>query len=123
MIRDYNEVVGISIEEFRAQAACLVGEVDEERFVRSDEGDIRRMERLLDVREGTLDGDEYWIARHECTCGRTLTMYDFVFTGLVDARHSKSLILHTFLGSKLVLNERRSVRCSQCARLIENVEY
>ncbi len=30
----------------------------------------------------------------DCECGRRLTMYDFVFTGLVDAGHSKSLIVH-----------------------------
>jgi hypothetical protein len=126
---DYNDVVGVTEEEFWDRArycAVLAGrterdaEVDADiyrHFTKSDEEDIAKIERLLDVREGTLTCEDNWLERIECECGRVLTIYDFVFTGLVDAGHSKSLILHTFLGTKYVLNRPRAVRCSNCARI------
>jgi hypothetical protein len=118
---DYNAVVSVSPEEFKALMPCaLTGDgrvvADPDRFTRSDEEDIAKMERLLDLMPGTLAGQDYYLERSQCDCGRILTMYDFVFTGLVDAGHSKSLILHTFVGSKLVLNPPRKVRCSGCGR-------
>jgi len=118
---DYNDVVGVSAEEFRARSACSVMEREElddpNNFTRSDQEDIAKIERLLDVREGTLSDDDYYLGRYQCECGRLLTTYDFVFTGLVDAGHSKSLILHTFIGRKYLLNPRRPIRCSQCGRI------
>lgn len=117
---DYSNVVGVSEQEFRARAACFVADVaDPNKFTRSDQEDIAKIERLLDAKEGVLArrGDDYYIARYQCECGRILTTYDFVFTGLVDAGHSKSLILHTFVGSKFVLNPPRPVRCSECGRI------
>ena len=119
---DYNNVVSVSLEEFRATSECDFTEdgrvvADPDRFTKSDEEDIAKMERLLDLMPGTLSGQDYYLERLQCECGRILTMYDFVFTGLVDAGHSKSLILHTFVGNKLVINPPRKVRCSECGRL------
>lgn len=115
---DYNDVVGVSSEEFRANARCAAEDLAESnQFTKSDQEDIAKIERLLDVREGSLSGEDYYLERIECECGRVLTTYDFVFTGLVDAGHSKSLILHTFIGSKYVLNQPRPVRCSNCGRI------
>jgi len=115
---DYNDVVGISEEEFKARARCVAADLaDPTQYTKADADEIAKMERLLDVREGTLQGQDYYLQRYQCECGRVLTSYDFVFTGLVDAGHSKSLILHTFVGSKNVLNKPRRVRCSQCSRL------
>jgi hypothetical protein len=119
---DYNDVIGLTPEEFKPRMMCEVLEdgrvvADPNRFTKSDQEDIAKMERLLDVRPGTLSGQDYYLGKMQCECGRTLTMYDFVFTGLIDANHSKSLVLHTFVGTKLVLNPPRKIRCSQCGRI------
>ncbi len=122
---DYNYVASVSDEEFRSALASIGCEVTDEggvlaeadSFTRSDAEDIAKMERLLDLMPGVLSGQDYYLERMQCACGRILTMYDFVFTGLVDASHSKSLILHTFVGSKNVLNPPRKVRCSECGCL------
>jgi hypothetical protein len=125
---DYNAVESVSAEDFRAAVACEVAEdgrivADPPGFTRSDDEDIAKMERLLDLMPGTLAGQNYYLGQSQCECGRTLTMYDFVFTGLVDAGHSKSLILHTFVGSKFVLNPPRRVRCSECGRISAKAEF
>lgn len=115
---DYNDVVGVSPDEFWERARCSVEmRADPNVFTKSDEEDLAKIERLLDVREGTLTCEEYYLENIQCECGRLLTIYDFAFTALVDAGHSKSLILHTFLGTKYVLNNPRPVRCSNCARV------
>jgi hypothetical protein len=117
---DYNDVVGVSEEEFTGRArACLMAQVDPSNFTKSDDEDFAKMERLLDLRPGTLSRDvDSYLQKMECeSCGRLLTMYDFVFTGLVDAGHSKSLILHTFTGNKFIVNQPRRIRCSACGFL------
>jgi len=115
---EYNDVAGISEEEFREKSVCFTEDIaDSYKFTRSDEDEIAKIERLLDVREGTLQGEDYFLERIQCECGRILTSYDFVLTGLIDAGHSKSLILHTFIGNKFVLNEPRPIRCSACGRI------
>lgn len=115
---DYNDVVGISEEEFRERSVCFTEDIaDSYKFTKSDEEEIAKIERLLDAKEGTLQGEDYYLEKYQCECGRILTTYDFVLTGLIDAGHSKSLILHTFIGNKFVLNKPRPVRCSACGRL------
>jgi hypothetical protein len=109
---DYNRVRSASIEEFKAAIPDELN--DPTRFTKSDPEDVARMERLLDLRPGTLAYDEHYLERSSCSCGRVLTMYDFVFTGLVDAGHSRAFIVQVFLGSKRVLNAPRVVRCSSC---------
>jgi hypothetical protein len=122
---DYNDVVGVSAEEFIARAPCAAPEFapDPKIWTKSDGEDLVRIERLLDVKEGTFPRDElYLVSRHYCECGRLLTTYDFVFTGLVDGNHSKSLILHTFVGDKFIVQKPRRLRCSSCGRLTARVE-
>src|SRR5687768_8107079 len=118
---DYNDVVGVSEAVFRDTArSCLENLADPRRFTKSDDEDFAKMERLLDVRPGTLSRSDtdYYLERLECeSCGRLLTTYDFIFTGLVDAGHPKSFILHTFIGNKFIVNEPRRVRCSACGLL------
>jgi hypothetical protein len=115
---EYNDVVGVSAEEFRQSSVCFTEDVaDSTKFTKSSPEEIAKIERLLDAREGTLSGEDFYLQRIQCECGRILTTYDFVFTGLVDAEHSKSLILHTFVGSKFVLNPPRPIRCSDCGRI------
>lgn len=105
---DYNFVRSISQEEFERARPTQADLEDPRKSTKSDYEDIAKMERLLDLKSGALAGDQYYLERLECEqCGRTLTMYDFVFTGLVDAGHSKSLIVHTFIGNKICV-ERSS---------------
>jgi len=115
---DYNSVVSLSAEEFKARTrrSCAPEDLgDERKFTKADRGEIAKVERLLDVRPGTLSGEGFYLGRLQCAnCSRLLTAYDFVFTGLVDAGHSKSLILHTLVGSKFVVNPPRQIRCSAC---------
>lgn len=118
MLNDYNRVTSTEPEYFRSVSEKS-DFADETRFTRSDLEDVRKIERLLDVRDSTLNGDKYYLERYNCVCGRTLTFYDFVFTAVLDANHSKSFILHTLLGNKLVLNSPRMVRCSSCNRISE----
>jgi hypothetical protein len=115
---DYNQVRAVSQSEFERAAPSKADLEDPTKATKSDQEDIAKMERLLDLKNGSLGADDYYLERIECEqCGRVLTMYDFVFTGLVDGGHSKSLIVHTFLGNKLVLNDPRPIRCSACGRL------
>ncbi|MEV6256531.1 hypothetical protein [Nocardia sp. NPDC051911] len=120
---DYDRVVSLSREKFEQSGPSVAELRDDTKSTKSDDVDIARMERILDLREGMLAGDEYYLQKIVCECGRRLTMYDFVFTGLVDAGHSKSLIVHTFVGNKLVVNEARPIRCSACARVCPRPWY
>jgi hypothetical protein len=89
-------------------------------WTKSDAEDVGKIERLLDVEPGTLEGLDFKVQRADCSnCGKRLTMYDFVFTSLVDANHTKSFVLHTFVGSKNVLQDPRPVRCSACGTIAE----
>jgi hypothetical protein len=74
------------------------------------------MERLLDIQPGTLAAaGPFKLEKGQCDfCGRTLTTYDFIFTALVDANHTKSFVLHTLVGNKLVIQRPRPMRCSAC---------
>lgn len=113
---EYDTVKSLTAEEFAARTRPREDLLDKGRFVPSDEEDYRKIERLLDVKEGTLPRGDFFFEKYTSECGRTLTMYDFVLTALVDAKHSKSFILHTLVGSKRVANKPRITRCSECAR-------
>ncbi|WP_170404451.1 hypothetical protein [Ruegeria arenilitoris] len=81
---------------------------------KSDENDVRKMENLLDLAEGALSNKTFYISKSDCSCGRTLTFYDFVFTSLVEQWHDPSFIAHTLVGNKRIINEPRPIRCSAC---------
>ncbi|MGW8500205.1 hypothetical protein [Streptomyces sp. CLCI03] len=95
------------------------------QFTRSDAEDIAKMERLLDLQEGVLAREvrDFHLERIVCECERVLTVYDFVLTALIDAGHSKGLIIQTMLGNKLVLNTPRPIRCSNCSRINRAGDY
>lgn len=90
---------------------------DPSKFTFADEEEIKKIEKLLDTEEGTLSKLEDYTERYECSCGRILTTYDAVFTGLVDATHSKSFILHTLVGTKYIVTKAHQIRCSNCGEL------
>ena len=81
--------------------------------------DIEAIERLLDVRPGTLRNTAYFFESDacRCTCRKKITMYDYVFSSLVDAAYSKPLVLQNLLGTKFTGQERpKEIRCSSCGR-------
>ncbi|MGA5492557.1 hypothetical protein ACPCTG_32715 [Streptomyces pseudogriseolus] len=116
----------VSSEDFKSLTPSAAALADPGRFTRSDSEDIAKMERLLDLQEGVLAREvrDFHLERIVCEeCGRLLTTYDFVFTALVDAGHSKGLIVQTMLGNKLVLNVSREIRCSNCSRINARGDY
>jgi hypothetical protein len=114
---DYTFVKSLSKNEFDKRIPSESELEDTSKFTKSDAEEINRVERLLDVSEGTLAGIGQYVEKAQCECGKVLTMYDLVFTGLVDAKHQKSFILHTMVGNKFVVNPARPIRCSLCSRV------
>jgi hypothetical protein len=113
-IFDYEQVTTVSSQEF----ALLCSSFDLNRFTKSDAIDIRRVELLLDLREGVLADEELFLETYQCQgCRKPLVFSDFVYTAINDARHSKSFIVHTLLGTKLIRNKHRSSRCTNCDTL------
>lgn len=61
---DYNDVVSLSPEEFKARTArrCASEELqDPQKFTKANHDDIVKIERLIDVRPGTLAGEEFYL--------------------------------------------------------------
>lgn len=110
---DYNSIESLTPEEF-AEATLSQEDLAALRVTESDDEDRRKIERFLDVREGTLVGLELYLEYAECPNGHVLKPSDLVLTGLVDANHSKSFMLHTLIGTKLIVNRPRRIRCSRC---------
>jgi len=80
---------------------------------------IQSIERLLDVRPGTLSNNAYFFESDacKCKCRKNITMYDFVLTSLIDSSYSKSLVLHTLLSAKFVARKNpQEIRCASCGR-------
>lgn len=118
----YNSISSLTEEEFKEKSIDPSAAPDPDKFIKSDEEEIANIERLLDARSGLLKTDVFYFQKSTCECGRSLTMYDFIFTALIDAEHDKSFILHTLIGSKLILNRARKVRCSRCGR-VSGIEH
>ncbi|MDU9048611.1 MAG: hypothetical protein Q3M30_07150 [Candidatus Electrothrix sp. Rat3] len=89
----------------------------ESRISRVKKNDIEAIERLLDVPSGTLSNNAYFFESDACRCAcqKKITMYDFVFTSLVDAAYSKSLVLHTLFSAN-IQNKPKNIRCASCGR-------
>ena len=111
---EYSRLRSIGPDAFQRQmAACLALLAD---ATMSDEADIGRIERILDLKEGTLKGRVLHVQRQDCSgCQRQLTFFDVVHSAVVDAGHSKSFLVHTLLGSKYLVDKPRLVRCSACS--------
>ena len=110
---DYERLVSIGPDEFQKQMAACLAQLPDATM--SDEADVARIERILDLKEGTLKGHVLHVQRQHCSaCQRQLTFFDVVHTALVDAGHPKSFVVHTLLGSKYLVDKPRLVRCSAC---------
>ncbi|MCI5210396.1 MAG: hypothetical protein D3910_16770 [Candidatus Electrothrix sp. ATG2] len=80
---------------------------------------IEAIERLLDVRPGTLSNKVFFFESDACVCAcqKKITMYDYVVSALVDSSYSKSLVLHTLLSTSYVGQKNpQEIRCSSCGR-------
>ncbi|GAA0412096.1 hypothetical protein GCM10010357_36530 [Streptomyces luteireticuli] len=121
----YDGVRSVSAKEFERGMPSESDLANESLFTRSDAEDIAKMERLLDLKEGALSraDDFFYLERVVCVCGRRLTVYDLVLTGLIDGCHPRSLVVHTMLGNKRVVNPPRPIRCSNCSRLNSEACY
>jgi hypothetical protein len=119
---EYNLVASVASEEF--EEAHVSNEAMELYNV-ADGDEVRKMERLLDAAEGSLEaGGPYCLNAGKCTCcGKDLTMYDFVFTGLIDANHPKSFIYQILAGDKRVIQSPRRVRCSSCGTVTSQTAH
>ena len=97
----------------------FVDKGEESRITQVEQSDIEAIERLLDVRPGTLSSKAYFFESDgcRCVCQKTISMYDFVVTSLIDAAYSKSLVLHTLLSTEFTgQNNPQEIRCSSCGR-------
>jgi hypothetical protein len=110
-MRSYLAIESLDEAEFKTKKVDLSESRD---ATRSDEADIQRIENILDLRRGTLAHDNFYVSKSECSCGKIITFYDFVFTALVEQWHDPSFIAHTLVGNKLILNQPRRLRCSIC---------
>jgi hypothetical protein len=117
-MRDYSDIDSLSREQFESLGPTDEEVEDENLFTKSDDEDIRKIERLLDLVEETLASQDFYLERVQCVCGRTLTFSDFISSALIDTRdHTKSLIFHTIDGIKYVRNNPRPIRCSVSGHL------
>ncbi len=107
---DYESVKSITKEEFDLKVGFAhVGKR------KASNPELERVEDLLEVQRGILSSLDFYMDSLSCqSCGNELGIYDFVQTAIRDAGHSKSLILHTFVGKKYILNEPKRVVCSRC---------
>jgi hypothetical protein len=90
---------------------------EEAKIVRVRAREIEATEHLLDVRPGTLSSRAYFFESDACTCscGRKMTMYDIVFTALVDGAYARHLVLHNLLNTRFVAQKNpQNIRCSVC---------
>jgi len=60
-VADYNFVRSISQEEFEQARPSQADLEDPTKSTKSDDEDIAKMERLLDLKSGVLGGDQYYL--------------------------------------------------------------
>jgi hypothetical protein len=108
-----------SKDEYRA----YLDSIDLSDYVRSDETEIENIEDVLDLRRGALNGQDYYVRKSVCECGKTLTFYDFVTTAVSENGHSKSFLVHALFSNKYGFQARRTVKCSSCGELHPKSTY
>jgi hypothetical protein len=76
--------------------------------------EVRKIENLLDLTEGSLSHIPFRSAIRKCSCGHNISFYDAVFTVLVEQIHEPSFIVHCLFGRKYFINKPSAIRCSSC---------
>jgi hypothetical protein len=97
---DAAEKLGLNIDEMRNDPNMRKATFEE----------LQSVERWLDVRPGILSDGEFWSTRITDKQGLEVGLVEIVLTALIDAGHSKSFVLHTLLGNKLIVTSPRPVR-------------
>jgi hypothetical protein len=86
-------------------------------YVKSDKKEIAKIEEVLEVRAGLLVGEDYYVYRTACKCGRNISFLDFVNTSIEQGAHTKSFLVHALLNNKFGFQEPRAVKCSNCGEI------
>jgi hypothetical protein len=116
---DYNKIKSLSDEDFDKIKADIDTIKTDPNYEQVDSETLQVVERLLDLKEGTLSTIEGYLQKLECPhCKRHISLSDRVITGLIDAGHSKSFMVHTMLGNKRTLSKLPNVRCMSCATVM-----
>ncbi|MEO4042428.1 hypothetical protein AAFN47_12560 [Hoeflea sp. CAU 1731] len=110
---NYLSAESLTKEEFQKKKVNLI---DSDNSILTSPEDISRIENILDLSEGLLEGMKFYVSKMQCDCGRQLSFYDLIFTALVEQWHDPSFIAHTLIGSKYFVNEPGPFRCSSCGR-------
>lgn len=121
MTLDYNRIQSLSDAEFEELKMDVDQIKQDPSYLKVSVEVLEKVERILDVKPGTLHGIEGYIKKQECShCGKTISLDDKVLTALVDAGHSKSFILHTMIGNKRTTSRTPFDRCSSCGTVMHN---
>lgn len=90
---------------------------DLSKFTKSSENEIEKIEDLLEIRRGLLNGLGFYVGEKTCKCGRKLTFFDFVDTAIKESSHTKSFLVHALLGNQFGFQTPRNVNCSECGEI------
>jgi hypothetical protein len=115
---EYSQIRSLNEQQFNAEMSRRTTV----RFNTADANEVSRIEKFLDLRPSVLTSQQLRIEDMDCSCGKKLTFFDFIFTAVCDYGHSKSFVAHTLLGSKFIINQPRQVRCSSCLTLSPNAQ-
>lgn len=103
---EYSKLPSLTADEF----ARKMSKFNKATATKSDAEDIAKIERILELRQGTLTGREFYVSKAKSRSGRDITFYDLVVSSLIEG-HSKSFVVHTLLGSKFFVQPPRAVTC------------
>ena len=112
MMMNYSQLDSLNHDEFIKETQDNPAKGKD--ATKSDANDLEKIENLLDLQPGILKGQDLYVGKAQCKCGRTFTFYDVVFTALVEQWHDSSFVAHTLLGRKFLINKPRHIRCSSC---------
>lgn len=110
-MENYLAAISLTKAEFDARKSSLADRSDASL---TNQGDVSRIENLLDLKKDILSGQKFYVTKAECECGRSISFYDVIFTAMVEQIHSPSFLAHMLTGSKYFVNKARPVRCSDC---------
>ena len=109
----------VAEEEYRSYLLSQ----DLSKFTKSDEKEIAKIEDLLELKRGVLKGQDFYVGKKTCKCGRHLTFLDFVTTAINESTHTKAFLVHALLGNKYGYQTPRSVTCSACGEVHPQSTY
>lgn len=120
MIYDYEAIQPASDAEFERHR--VPPERLDAEYTKADDNDLLRIERLLDIREGSLGATgPYYLKADDCrNCGSAFKVSDFVLTSLLDADHPKDFVAQVLQGDKKIIQRPRAIRCFDCGTVSDS---